>query len=142
MLDDRARDLLASRHIGILATLSSKFPGYPFASVTPYALDGNGNPLFLMSKLAVHTKNLLEHPEASLLVYDPEIEQDPLASPRLNALGTVALVAPEELESAQSLYLEKHPDASQWITFGDFHLYRLSIQNIYYIGGFGQMGWV
>lgn len=142
MLNDRARDLLATRNIGVLATVSIRYPGFPFASVTPYALDENGQPLFLMSRLAVHTKNLLEHPEASLLVYDPEIEQDPLGSPRLNALGTVAVVPAEQLESAQSVYLEKHSQASQWISFGDFNLYRLTIQNIYYIGGFGQMGWV
>lgn len=117
-------------------------PGYPFASVTPYAMDEHGRPIFLISQLAVHTKNLNEDPKASLLIFDPAAEQDPLTSARMNLMGEVRPVPDADLEAVRSLYLQQHPSSEQWLDFGDFGLYRLEIQDIYYVGGFGEMGWV
>lgn len=139
---EKARELIASRSFGILATMSKRMPGFPFASVTPYACDENGTPLFLMSGLAVHSKNLAENPKASLLVYEPEAESDPLSSARMNLMGEVHVVPEEQAASARAAYLARHPESEQWIDFGDFALYRLAVVDVYYIGGFGEMGWV
>ena len=51
-----------------LQLLSAAMPGYPFVTLLPYALDGRGAPLFLISSLAEHTRNLQADPRASLLV--------------------------------------------------------------------------
>src|SRR3954454_22303713 len=93
----KAFALLKGRAFGVLGTVSKKGPGYPFASVTPFSVDDHGRPLFLMSALAVHTKNILEEPKASLLVFEPEAEQDPLGSARMNVMGEVYAVPAGDL---------------------------------------------
>src|SRR5512144_2453395 len=123
----KARSLAQTRRFGVLATNSKRMPGYPFASVTPYAVDGEGRPIILISGLAVHTKNLIEDPKASLLIFEPEAEQDPLTSGRMNLMGEVHPVPEAEIAEARALYVEQHPDSEQWLDFGDFALYRLSI---------------
>ena len=45
--------------------------GYPFGSVVSYGLDESGEPLFVISQLAEHTRNLGADPRASLLVTEP-----------------------------------------------------------------------
>lgn len=137
-----ARELAASQSTGVLCTLSEKKPGFPFGSVTPYVLDAQGSPLFLMSGLAVHTKNLAVNPHASLLIAEPAQGEDALSAGRVNLLGQVAILAEHELAQARELYLAKHPESEQWVDFGDFNFYRLEISDIYYVGGFGRMGWV
>ena len=68
---ERARTLAYLGRTGALATLSRKHPGYPFASVMPYALDEHGQPIVLISAMAMHTQNLQADPRASLLVTQP-----------------------------------------------------------------------
>jgi heme iron utilization protein len=138
----KARSLLHRRGFGVLATISKKMPGFPFASVTPFSVDEQGRALFLFSGLALHTKNLLEEPKASLLVFEPEAESDPLNSARMNVFGEVHPVPKQDLDAARELYLADHPDSEQWIGFGDFTLYRLEVADVYFVGGFGEMGWV
>src|SRR6266478_8966248 len=65
------RQSRSSRTPSALATLSRKHPGHPFASVMPYALDEQGQPLVLISAMAMHTQNLQADPRASLLVTQP-----------------------------------------------------------------------
>lgn len=139
---DKARALVASRTFGVLATVSKRMPGYPFASVMPYVADSQGQPIFLLSRLAVHTKNLLENPKASLLVYEPEAETDPLGAARMNLMGEVQELPEDAQDEVRALYVARHPDSEQWLDFGDFGLYRMRIDDVYYIGGFGEMGWV
>lgn len=137
-----ARQLAGSQSAGVLCTLSEKKPGFPFGSVTPYVLDGKGRPLFLMSALAVHTKNLNANANASLLVAEPAEGEAALSAGRVNLMGQVSPVGDAEVEQARNLYLAKHPESEQWVDFGDFGFYRLELTDIYYVGGFGRMGWI
>lgn len=136
-----ARQLVEARHFGVLSTQSLKMPGYPFGSVVTYAMDSQGRPLLLLSELAVHTRNLDGEPKCSLTVF-AESGADPLAAPRATLLGDVQRVPEDELEKASARYLSRHPQAEQYLGFGDFALYRLAVQQAYYVGGFGEMGWV
>ena len=70
------------------------------------------------------------------------MESEPLNSARLNLLGDVALVPEPELDDARARYLARHPEAAQWADFGDFTFYRINVVDVYYVGGFGAMGWV
>lgn len=137
-----ARQLVEQRCVGVLATISSRLDGYPYASLTNYAADDHGRPLFLFSTLAVHTSNLVQESKASLLVFEEEALQDPFSSPRVNVMGTVHPVAGSEIDSARALYLHRHPSSAQYIDFGDFAIFRMTITDIYLIAGFGEMGWV
>jgi heme oxygenase (biliverdin-IX-beta and delta-forming) len=139
---DRARTLLYLGRIGSLSTLSRKQPGFPFGSVMPYGLDGQGRPIFLISTLAMHTQNLQADPRASLLVAQPEAGADPLGASRVTLLGSVVPITKSEVAAARKLYLERYTNSKHWVDFEDFSFYRMEIVDVYYVGGFGVMGWV
>jgi heme iron utilization protein len=104
----------------------------------PYALDPRGRPIFLVSSMAMHTQNLNADPRTSLFVTQPNVSGDPLGAARVTLMGKVDSAAPE----ARSLYLKAHENAQYWIDFDDFSLIQLEIHEVYYIGGFGVMGWI
>lgn len=138
---ERVRTLLETESLGTLATHSAKHPGFPFASVMPFALAGNGSPLFLISGMAMHTQNLLADPRVSLLVMQSGGDNDPLGSPRATLLGTARrLDSPDD--ATKAAYLARHPSAQHWISYSDFSFFQLDVEQIYFIGGFGVMGWV
>jgi putative heme iron utilization protein len=83
----------------------------------PYASDGQGRPIFLISTMAMHTHNLLADPRASLLVTQPEAGGDPLGASRVTLLGDVSAVDKPETAEARELYLARYKTASTgWIT--------------------------
>ena len=139
---ERARTLLHLSRVGSLSTLSRKRPGFPFGSLMPYALDGAGRPLFLISTMAMHTQNLQQDARASLLVTQPEAEGDPLGAARVTVVGNAATLAAPEIAEARGLYLERHPNSKYWVDFDDFAFFRMEVVDVYYVGGFGVMGWV
>ena len=138
---ERARTLVHLGRVGMLATLSRRHPGHPFASIMPYALDGLGRPLFLISSMAMHTQNLETDARASLLVTQPGAAGDPLASGRVTLMGVVARVT-EDREAVKSTYLAAHANAAYWVDFEDFGFWRLEVDDVYFVGGFAAMGWV
>jgi putative heme iron utilization protein len=139
---ERARTLVYLGRIGSLSTLSRKQPGFPFGSVMPYASDGRGRPIFLISSMAMHTHNLLADPRASLLVTQADISGDPLGASRVTMLGDVAPVDKAETAGARELYLARYENSKHWVDYEDFPFYRMSVIDVYYVGGFGVMGWV
>jgi len=139
-LAERARSLIHRSRIGALATHSKRHRGFPFASVMPYGCDSTGQPTFLISRLAVHTQNLDRNARASLLVMQAPASEDSLRSPRLTLLGHVARVIDDG--SVRDDYLDRHPSARDWSSFGDFGFYRMEVVDAYYVAGFGEMGWV
>jgi putative heme iron utilization protein len=108
----------------------------------PYALDGAGRPVFLISSMAVHTQNLAADARASLLVAEPEWSGDPLAAGRVSLMGTVAAVPPAEHAEARTSYLGRHPNAAHWVDFEDFAFHRLAVADLYFVGGFAAMDWI
>ncbi|MGA8023330.1 MAG: DUF2470 domain-containing protein [Candidatus Acidiferrales bacterium] len=139
---ERARTLTHIGRVGSLSTLSRKQPGFPFGSVMPYALDGHANPIFLISTMAMHTQNIQADPHASLLITQPDAEGDPLGASRVTVVGNVQLVPAPEAAQARELYLARHANSKYWVDFEDFAFYRMEAVDVYYVGGFGVMGWV
>lgn len=135
---ERTRTLLISERVGTLATNSQRHPGFPFASVMPYALSDDGSPVFLISAMAIHTQNAIADPRASLLVMQSGGDGDPLGAPRVTLLGNVAKCVGE----VRDAYLARHPNAKYWVDFSDFAFFRLEVTDVYFVGGFGVMGWV
>ncbi len=133
-----ARSLLRRGSSGALGTQSVCAPGYPFVSSLPYVADGAGRPVFLLSGLAEHTRNLLADPHASLLV--TEGEGSLLERTRLTVLGPVEPVVLDEVSCAR--YLRYSPESADYLALGDFRFFRLEPQRARFIGGFGQMGWM
>ena len=139
---ERARTLMHSCGIGSLSTLSRKQPGFPFGSLMPYGLDGQGRPIFLVSTMAMHTQNLQADPRASLFVTEPGAGGDPLGSSRVTLIGSVSRIPEPDLAAARTVYLMHYPDSKYWVDFDDFSFYRMDVLDAYYVGGFGVMGWV
>src|SRR5438309_841138 len=139
---ERARTLMYLGRIGSLSTLSRKQPGFPFGSVMPYGLDDIGHPVFLISTMAMHTQNLQANPHASLLVTQPDASGDPLGASRVTLLGNVLPVPETGVAEARTLYLARYANSKHWVDFEDFSFYRMDVVDVYYVGGFGVMGWV
>lgn len=108
----------------------------------PYALDEQGRPLFLISTMAMHTQNLVEDRRASLLVTQPDASGDPLGAARVTLVGNVLTIPDPEVTQARDLYLTLHENSKYWVDFEDFSFYRMDVCDVYYVGGFGVMGWV
>jgi heme oxygenase (biliverdin-IX-beta and delta-forming) len=131
-----------SGRIGSLSTQSRKQPGFPFGSLMPFALDDEGRPIFLVSTMAMHTQNLQADPRASLFVTEPGTSGDPLGASRITLIGNVIRIAEPDMATARTVYLTRYPDSKYWVDFDDFFFYRMDVLDVYYVGGFGVMGWV
>jgi putative heme iron utilization protein len=134
-----ARQLLRAHRYGSLCTLSKKFDGHPFGSITPYLVDHDGSLLILISSLAEHTKNILADARVSLITHNqdaPHIQ----TQGRVTLLGNAALV--EDRENASRRYLRYFPEAQAYFAMHDFSFYRITPQAIRFIGGFGNIHWV
>src|SRR4051812_45299594 len=136
---ERARTLVAQISTGTLCTLALEPEGFPYGSFVTVAFD-EGNPVFLISGLAEHTKNLERDPRASLLVAEGGAA-DPLANGRVTLLGPCRRVD-EDGGSAQAAFLAAHPNSAYYADFSDFAFWKLRVNAIRYIGGYGRMSWI
>jgi len=105
----------------------------------PYAVDERGRPVFFISSMAMHTQNLLQDPRASLLITQPDVSGERLDAARVTLIGTAAEVPAAEV---RELYLSRYEGAKLWQDFSDFAYYRLEITGVYFVGGFGVVGWI
>jgi hypothetical protein len=137
-----ARALLAAESVGVLSTLSVHRAGFPYGSVTPYALSERGAPVVLLSRLAAHTKNLLADPRASLFIGDKTAVEDPQAGARITLLGRMSPIPPTDEPAARSRYLAAWPRAADYLALGDFSFWWLEIEEARLIAGFGEIRWL
>ena len=139
-----ARALVARARTGALSTIAREPNGFPYGSLVALAADEQGMPLLLLSQMAEHRQNLDVRSEASVLVAEAHAaDEDPLALARVTLLGRCAQVetgAPAV--EARRFFLGIHPRAQAYVDFADFAFYRLTVQAIRYVGGFGRMSWV
>ncbi len=139
---ERVRTLLSLATVGTLSSLSRKHPGFPFGSLMPFALDPAGRAIFLISCMAMHTQNLKADPRCSLFVAQASPDGDPLGAARATLIGPAEQVKADDLVSARETYLARHENSRYWVDFADFNFFRLQPIDLYYVGGFGVMGWV
>ena len=139
---ERIRTLISLASVGTLSTLSRKHPGFPFGSLMPFALDPEGRPLFLISNMAMHTQNLKAEPRCSLFFAQANADGDPLGAARAALIGIAESVPASDLASVREIYLARHENSRYWVDFSDFSFFRLQPVDLYYVGGFGVMGWV
>jgi putative heme iron utilization protein len=135
-----ARRLWTGRFQGVLSTQSAAKPGYPFGSVVPYCLDADALPIFLLSHLAQHSRNLDADPRCALTLAEPAAG-DVQQSERLTCIGDCAQLPPEDLPAA-SRYFRYFPNARTYYKKLNFHLYRLVPLTFHYNGGFATARWL
>ncbi|HJV84945.1 MAG TPA: pyridoxamine 5'-phosphate oxidase family protein [Noviherbaspirillum sp.] len=134
-----ALQLLHRASSGALATHATQMPGYPFATALPFVPDELHRPVFLVSTLAEHTKNLVANPHASFLLTDPQAP-DVLDAPRMTIIGDATRLEPSPGLVAR--FVRYQPQAEQYLALGDFSFYALSPKRVRYIAGFAKMGWI
>ena len=121
------------------AALGTVMGGAPYVSLVLVTFDTDGSPLLLLSRLAQHTRNLLADPNVSLLFDGTAGLANPLTGPRLTVLGAAAVCAdPEALER----YLARHLSATDYASFSDFDLYKVTLARGHLVAGFGQIRWI
>jgi hypothetical protein len=108
----------------------------------PYGVGAKGSPTFLISTMAMHTRNVLRDPRASLLVTETGAEADPLGAGRVTLMGRVIRTPDDHREAVRADYLRRYENASYWVDFKDFAFFQMEILDVYFVGGFGVMGWV
>src|SRR5579862_6080392 len=128
-----AKRLMRLARTGALATLEAG--GAPLTTLIGVASDFDGAPLFLMSTLSRHTRNLANDPRASLLLTGRPERGDPLNHPRVTLGGRVERCA---APCAKARYLQRNPKAGLYAGFADFALFTLRIEDVHFNGGFGR----
>jgi hypothetical protein len=126
--------LMRLARTGALATLEAT-GGAPLTTLIGVASDFDGAPLFLMSTLSRHTRNVATDPRASLLLTGRQERGDPLNHPRVTLSGRIERCAPPR---AKVRYLQRNPKAGLYAGFADFALFQLRIDDVHFNGGFGR----
>jgi putative heme iron utilization protein len=119
---------------GALATLMAG-AGDPYCSLVNVATAADGAPLLLISRLAVHTKNILADPRVSVMI-DERKPGDPLQGARVMLMGTAAATDDPE---ARRRYLDRQPEAEMFAGFADFNFFRVTLKAIHLVAGFGRI---
>jgi putative heme iron utilization protein len=134
-----AAALIRAQRWAALATLDD---GRPLASMVAYALDEKkGVLLFFVSQLAQHTRTMLDSPQVSLAITEPDGgEDDPQRLQRVTLAGTVAVVSrsADDFHALAQTYVDRFPDALPRFELGDFHLFRFTPAEARYVGGFAR----
>src|SRR5438105_4233921 len=129
-----AKKLIREARSGALATLMAG-SGDPYCSLVNVATTADGAPILLISRLAVHTKNILADARVSLML-DERRQSDPLEEARVMVMGTVAATADP---AARDRYLRRQPEAEMFAGFADFSFYRVIIEAAHLVAGFGRI---
>jgi len=132
-----ARSLLRRSRQGALATLMTG-SGDPYCSLVNVASHADGSPVLLISRLAVHTRNILGDPRVSLML-DERAEGDPLEGARIMLAGRAEEAAGTDIEICRRRYLNAHPSAEAFVDFGDFSFFRIRPTATHLVAGFGRI---
>lgn len=132
-----AKSLLRRSRQGALATL---FPdsGDPYCSLVNLATHSDGSPILLISRLAVHTRNILADNRVSLML-DERAEGDPLEGARIMLLGRAEEASEAALDHLRRRYLNAHPSAEAFVDFKDFSFFLVRLSGTHLVAGFGRI---
>jgi len=132
-----ARSLLRRSRQGALATLMAG-NGDPYSSLVNVASHPDGSPILLISRLALHTKNLLADPRVSLML-DERVAGDPLEGARIMLAGRAEEATGDGAELSRRRYLWAHPSAEAFAEFKDFSFFRIKPHGLHLVAGFGRI---
>jgi len=131
-----ARSLLRRSRQGALATLMPS--GAPYCSLVNVASHFDGSPILLISRLAVHTRNVLGDPRVSLML-DERVAGDPLKGARIMLAGTATETEADLVPVVRRRYLHAHPSAEAFVDFDDFRFFRIAPESLHLVAGFGRI---
>jgi putative heme iron utilization protein len=134
------RSLLLNRRVATLATLHE---GRPAASMIPFAIARSTDGIRLVthvSRLAAHTRQMLESPEVCLLIMAPEDAALPQALPRVSIPAVAEFIPLDhpDFGTLKGAYLTRHPQAADFFQLGDFSIVALTPLSARFVAGFGS----
>ena len=132
-----ARSLLRRSRQGALATLMVG-SGDPYCSLVNVASHADGSPILLISRLALHTKNILGDTRVSLML-DERAPGDPLEGARIMLAGQAEQAGADEVTALRGRYLNAHPSAEAFVEFKDFAFFRIRPTVAHLVAGFGRI---
>ena len=132
-----ARSLLRRSRQGALATLMAG-SGDPYCSLVNVASNPDGSPILLISRLAVHTRNILGDSRVSLML-DERAGGDALEGSRIMLGGRAEEAAASDLEILRRRYLSAHPSSEVFVNFKDFSFFRIRPTGMHLVAGFGRI---
>jgi putative heme iron utilization protein len=132
-----ARSLLRRSRQGALATLMAG-SGDPYCSLVNVASHPDGSPILLISRLALHTKNILDDARVSLML-DERAAGDPLEGARIMLAGTAEQANGDDEPVLRHRYLNAHPAAEAFVEFKDFSFFRIRPSGAHLVAGFGRI---
>jgi heme iron utilization protein len=132
-----ARSLLRRSRQGALATLMAG-SGDPYCSLVNLASHPDGSPILLISRLALHTRNILADPRVSLML-DERAAGDPLEGARIMLAGTAEQADGNDEPVLRRRYLNAHPSAEAFVEFKDFSFFRIRPSGAHLVAGFGRI---
>jgi hypothetical protein len=132
-----ARSLLRRSRQGALATLMAG-SGDPYCSLVNLASHPDGSPILLISRLALHTRNILGDSRVSLML-DERAGGDPLEGARIMLAGRAEETVGEDVAILRRRYLSAHPSAEAFVDFGDFSFFRIRPTGTHLVAGFGRI---
>lgn len=132
-----AKSLLRQSRQGALATLMVN-SGDPYCSLVNVATNPDAAPILLISRLAVHTKNLLADNRVSLML-DERVAGDPLEGARIMVAGRAEELSGDAAMLARRRYLAAHPSAEGFVDFKDFAFFRIAPSGLHLVAGFGRI---
>ena len=132
-----ARSLLRRSRQGALATLMAG-SGDPYCSLVNVASHADASPILLISRLALHTKNILADNRVSLML-DERAAGDPLEGARIMLAGRAEETAGEAAGVLRRRYLNAHPSAEAFVDFKDFSFFRIVPSAAHLVAGFGRI---
>jgi heme iron utilization protein len=131
------RSLLRRSRQGALATLMAG-SGDPYCSLVNVASHGDGSPILLISRLALHTRNILADSRVSLML-DERAEGDPLEGSRIMLAGRAEQASGDAVAVLRRRYLNAHPSAEAFVDFKDFSFFRIKPAGAHLVAGFGRI---
>src|SRR5689334_13757201 len=131
------RSLLRRSRHGALATLMVG-SGDPYCSLVNVATHPDGSPILLISRLALHTRNILDDNRISLML-DERAEGDPLEGSRIMLMGRAEQAVAPDRDILRRRYLNAHPSAENFVEFQDFSFFLIRASGIHLVAGFGRI---
>src|SRR5258708_33083224 len=118
-----AKSLMRRSGQGALATLMAG-RGDPYCSLVNVASHADGSPILLISRLALHTQNILADPRVSLML-DERAQGDPLEGSRIMLAGRAEHANADELAGLGRRLPGAPPSPQTFLKIKGFSFFRV-----------------
>lgn len=108
----------------------------PFVSLVTPALSWDGDLMILVSGLSRHARHLREDPRCSVLLEGAATGANPQTAPRVTLTGRAVS---DPTPALRERWVRIHPYGALYAGFADFALWRVEVERLHWVGGFGRV---